>query len=110
MKLSVQNSNNVAYKIILSPSAHIDEYEAYEWYELQKPGLGEAFLQELAEAYQQIASHPHHYGFIDGRKQLRDYLLHRFPYLVVYRIAQDRIEVIAVHHSRKHPAKRYGRR
>ena len=70
--------------------------------------LGDEFLKELEIAYQKIANNPEHYSFIDDRKILRDFLIHRFPYLIVYRIDVDVIEIIAVHHSKKHPAKKYG--
>jgi toxin ParE1/3/4 len=98
----------MAYKIVLLPQAHIDEYEAYEWYEKQSTGLGERLLSILETAYNKIAQNPEHYGFIDGKKELRDFLIHPFPFLVVYRIKSDTIEVITVHHSKKHPSKKYG--
>ena len=100
----------MTYSIVISPFAHTDEYEAYIWYEEQRPGLGDEFLKELEIAYQKIANNPEHYSFIDDRKILRDFLIHRFPYLIVYRIDVDVIEIIAVHHSKKHPAKKYGRK
>jgi plasmid stabilization system protein ParE len=98
----------MAYKIVISPLAHLDEYEAYEWYEIQSKGLGEKFLTTLETAYNKISQHPEHYGFIDDKKELRDYLIHPFPFLIVYRVTGEIIEVITVHHSKKHPSKKYG--
>jgi len=37
----------MAYKVVITPLAHLDEFEAYEWYELQRIGLGEELLTEL---------------------------------------------------------------
>lgn len=98
----------MAYKIIITPFAQNDEDEAYTWYEEQRIGLGEELLKELEIAYHKIANNPEHYGFIDERKVLRDFLIHRFPYLIVYRIKNDVVEIIAVHHAKKHPSKKYG--
>jgi toxin ParE1/3/4 len=98
----------MAYSIAISPLAHLDEFEAYEWYEEQRHGLGEEFLTELEIAYNKIAQHPEHYGFVDDKKELRDYLVHRFPFLIVYRINGNTVEVITVHHAKKHPSKKYG--
>ena len=98
----------MAHKLVITPFAYNDEQEAYEWYEAQRTGLGEELLKELETAYQKIANNPEHYGFIDERKQLRDYLIHRFPYLIVYRSKTDVIEIIAVHHAKKNPLKKYG--
>ena len=47
MHLSPANSNRMAHKIVISPATHLDEYEAYEWYEKQCAGLGEELLKEL---------------------------------------------------------------
>ena len=99
----------MAHTIVITPFAHEDEYEAYTWYEKQRKGLGEELLKELEIAYTKISNNPEHYGFIDEREILRDFLIHRFPYLVVYRINKDVIEIIAIHHAKKHPSKKYGK-
>ena len=98
----------MAHKIVITPFAHNDEYEAYTWYEEQRTGFGDALLKELETAYQKISNNPDHYGFTDERKQLRDFLIDRFPYLIVYRINGNSVEIIAVHHCKKHPSKKYG--
>ena len=96
------------YKIRISSFAIRDVQDAYSWYEKQRVGLGEELLYELGIAYKHIANHPQFYGFIDDRKVLRDLLINRFPYLVVYKITGEIIHVIAVHHAKKHPSKKYG--
>lgn len=98
----------MAYPVIISSYAHQDEDDAYTWYEKQRTGLGDELLTELDGAYQKLSENPEHYGFIDDRKELRDFRLKRFPFFIVYRINQLTIEVIAVHHAKKHPSKKYG--
>ncbi len=39
------------YKIEIRPLATIEILEAYDWYELQKEGLGLDFLNELENFY-----------------------------------------------------------
>jgi hypothetical protein len=58
-------------------------------------------------AYCKIVAHLEHYSFIDGRKDLHDYLLPRFPFLIVYRLKGNLIDVVAVHHAKKHTLKKY---
>ena len=99
----------MAHQIILSPTAHDDEYDACKWYEKQLKGLGEEFLQELEIAYRKISLHPTYNGYIDGKKILRDYTLPRFPFSIIYRIVDETVQVITVHHFKKHPSKMYGR-
>jgi len=98
----------MAHKIIISPAAYFDQYEAYEWYEKQLAGLGEEPLKELEFAYNKIAEHPEYIGFIDARKELRDYLLPRFPFLIVYRVVANTVQIITLHHAKKNPSKKYG--
>jgi plasmid stabilization system protein ParE len=98
----------MASKIVITPLAHLDEFEAYEWYEQQRIGLGEELLTELEACYQKIAEHPEYFSFIDERKELRDCLMPRFPFLIVFRIINNTVEVITVHHAKKHPSKKYG--
>ena len=97
----------MAYNIIVFNQAHIDVYEAYEWYEQQRNGLGDEFLTQLEFEYNKISQNPTYFSFIDDRKELRDYLLHRFPFLVVYRIKENVIQIVTVHHSKKNPNKKY---
>ncbi len=98
----------MAYKIVISPYAHFEEYEAYDWYETQRKGLGEELLKELEIAYHRISLHPEYFGFIDERKELRDCLLPRFPFLIVFKIESNSVQIIALHHVKKHPTKKYG--
>ena len=97
----------MAYKVVITPLAHLDEFEAYEWYELQRIGLGEELLTELETCYQKIAGHPEYFSFIDERKELRDFLMPRFPFLIVFRMINNTVEIITVHHAKKHPSKKY---
>ena len=108
MHLSAANTNSIAHKIIIALLAHLDEFEAFEWYEQQHIGLGEELLAALETVYNKIAEHPQYFGFIDERKELRDYLLPRFPFLIVFRIVGNTVEIITVHHAKKHPSKKYG--
>jgi len=53
----------MAYKIAISPLAHLDEYEAFKWYEDARAGLGEELLYELDVAYKIISTNPHAFGY-----------------------------------------------
>ena len=70
--------------------------------------FGEELLTELETSYQKIAEHPEYFSFIDERKELRDYLMPRFPFLIVFRVINNTVEVITVHHAKKNPSKKSG--
>jgi hypothetical protein len=94
------------YQLIIRQEAHHDANEAYTYYEEKSPGLGELFLQELTQRYNEIREHPEFYGFIDEQKIIRDVKLRHFPYLVVYEIRDDNVIVYSVFNGYKNPNKK----
>lgn len=98
----------MVHKIVITSYAELDTFEAYEWYEQEKLGLGEEFLLELEKTYNRIAKNPTYNSYIDEKKVLRDLHTYRFPFVIVYRIKNDIVEIISVHHTKKWPEKKYG--
>lgn len=94
------------YQLIIREAAHSDAKEAYDYYEEKSPGLGEHFLQELIQRYNDIIDHPEYYGFIDEQKIIRDVKLRHFPYLVVYEISNDKVIIYSVFNGYKNPTKK----
>jgi plasmid stabilization system protein ParE len=74
---------------------------ARDWYERQRAGLGDAFTDAVDDFLVRIGAMPELYGVV--LRDVRRGKLRRFPYLVYYRVLSDRIEVIAVLHSGRHP-------
>ena len=64
--------------------------------------IADAFLSELDHAFDAIGEMPNTWpSYILGTRR---FLLHRFPYTVVYRRDEDVVRVIAVAHQRRRPA------
>jgi len=89
------------YALIIKSRAILMIKEAYDWYELQKPGLGEEFLEELDGFYQRIEVHPEYFGKI--KKNFRQAVLKRFPFVLVYEIIKTEVVVFAVFHTSRNP-------
>ena len=89
------------YALIIKPRAILMIKEAYDWYELQRPGLGEEFLDELDSFYQRIEVHPEYFGKI--KKNFRQAALKRFPFVLVYEIIKTEVVVFAVFHTSRNP-------
>jgi hypothetical protein len=94
------------YQLVIREEAHLDANEAYNYYEEKSTGLGERFLQELIQRYNEITAHPEYYGFIDEQKIIRDVKLRHFPYLIVYEINGDKVIVYSVFNGYKNPDKK----
>lgn len=81
--------------------------EAVAYDDLQVPGLGDAFLDKVGSALNDIAENAERWPIIrlNGRRRL----VHRFPYALLYRVEPDEVVVLAVAHLHRHPSYWIGR-
>lgn len=86
----------------LSQEAEDDMLEAYIWYEQQNPGLGEEFLESLDKASLAIVQNPDTYR-IRYKKKVRAFVVERFPYLILYTLEKNEVNVIAVFNTSRSP-------
>ena len=77
---------------------------AIEWYEGQRKGLGQYFLDCVEVGILQITKNPDIYGI--KYSNVRTAPIRRFPYTIYYVIEPSQIVVHAVFHNRLDPAKR----
>ena len=87
--------------IIILPEARLDLLAAKRWYEGQRDGLGVRFLRAFEDLLARIEAFPELYAVY--RNEFRCGKLRRFPYLVFYRVLEERIEVGAVIDARRDP-------
>jgi len=83
--------------------AAADVVLAKEWYDAQRPGLGNDFLKALERVIDLIADLPE--AFPEVAAGLRRALLGRFPYALYYRPHGDVADVIACLHTRQSPTR-----
>lgn len=89
-------------KITFHEEADSELYEAALYYEERATDLGLAFLDEIEKTSQQILANPMAHQRVGG--EVRQALVSRFPYSVLYVIEPDeRIRVIAVAHQKRRP-------
>lgn len=81
------------------PGAQSDLLNAFEWYERQDPGLGEAFAAEVDRVIATLIQFPEASQKITRRA--RQCPTRRFPYGVVYQALPGRIRVLAISHLRR---------
>ena len=94
----------MVYKIEIRPLATIEILEAYDWYEMQREGLGLEFLMELEIFYSTLQRNPDTYSYY--QKPVRHGSLDRFPYTVVYEKFDDIIVIYSVFMCRQNPDKK----
>jgi plasmid stabilization system protein ParE len=86
----------------IQPEAADEANAAFNWYENQQPGLGGEFYRELTRGFEFILENP-----LLSRvayRGLRKRKLNRFPYLVVYQVADEEVSVVSVFHGSRNPA------
>ncbi len=81
--------------------------DAAQYYELENPGLGCSFLEEVERSLRSIAEHPEAGSILGGSVRRR--LLRRFPYALLYKIRPEGIRVLAVMNLKRRPSYWVGR-
>ncbi len=83
------------------PEARQELLESIDYYNLQQDGLGQRLLDSLIEGLNRIKAHPNMY-----RKIAADWhqcRVPRFPFGLIYRVVNQRIEIVAVMHLSRKP-------
>ena len=91
----------MSYPIRLRDEADRDIALAASWYEEQREGLGQEFLDELLATLGTIAEQPRAYPVL--HRDVRRALMRRFPFGVFFQTTASDIVVVAVFHGSRHP-------
>jgi plasmid stabilization system protein ParE len=93
--------------LLLRPEATAEIEEARQWYERQRPGLGDEFLSAVREALMAVEASPQRYPVV--QRDIRRAMLRRFPYSLLYIMEPDLTVVIACFHGKRNPRRWYSR-
>jgi len=85
-------------------AARIELDEAFEWYEMQHPGLGYDFAGEVDATIHRICLNPEAYARVD--RDVKRALVKRFPYGVMfgYDQAAEMVMIVAIAHLHRRPS------
>ncbi|MBI5604844.1 MAG: type II toxin-antitoxin system RelE/ParE family toxin [Deltaproteobacteria bacterium] len=81
--------------------AYTEMVDASKYYEERASGLGMSFLDSVEEAVDQVMANPESYILVSD--EVRQKLLRRFPYSVLYVIEPDNLRIIAIAHQKRRP-------
>lgn len=90
----------------LAALARVEIADAAAWYDRERPGLGEAFVMAVDEAFVRVGGlGPECRPAIGVSADLgvKRVLVHRFPYLVIFVELPRVIRILAVSHVRRRP-------
>lgn len=92
------------YELEIKEEAVFDMKQAYLYYEEQRIGLGNRFLDTLETYFERIQKYPEHYQI--KRKPYREAFVKDFPYLIIYEIELNKIIIYAVFNTWRNPNKK----
>lgn len=93
----------MTFIVRLREEAELDLQDAATWYESQRSGLGQDFLDIVLKALVSIEQNP--LAFPVVYRGIHRAVLPRFPFAVFYMIRESEISVISVMHGSRHPAR-----
>lgn len=91
----------MSFAIKILPDAEADIREAVMWYESQKIGLGERFVESLNTVFTLICERPASFPIV--HRDIRRALTKRFPFGVFFLLEEDTVMVLAVYHASRDP-------
>lgn len=89
-----------------APSVEEEIEAAGDYYEDQRQGLGSEFLDALEDALQRLVEQPQAHGFVpdtEPEEEIRQVVVRRFPYRIVFRERLEDLLVLACMHARREP-------
>jgi toxin ParE1/3/4 len=95
------------YRLIINPFAEFDLLSGFEFYELQKNGLGKLFINEVDHVLERIVNNP--FQFYQEKRNVRKAIVDKFPFGIFFYIKGDLINVFAVFHFSRNPKNLRGR-
>ena len=83
--------------------ARAEVLEARDWYDARSPGLGLEFARTVDATLALVQRMPD--AFKPLRGDVRQVVLRRFPYTILFAHLKDEIVVLTVHHDRQAPTR-----
>lgn len=88
-------------KVEYHPEAKFEMSESANWYDKKVNGLGLEFLLEVRNAESKIVENPEQWSIYEAGT--RRYLMRTFPFAIIYISSKEKIQVVAIGHSKRKP-------
>ena len=89
------------FSIELSDEAEVDFDKSYEFYYEDSPKVSDTFFKRINLGFENIKQNPK--SFAVAHKDVRKYVVKKFPFVIYYRIVDSVIQVIAIFHTSRNP-------
>lgn len=92
----------MAYELFVKPDAEADIAAAVVYYDEQRSGLGDEFLDRVRDVLHTLKRNP--FLATTSYNDIRQTMVRPFPYVISYLVEGNRIVVIAVLHGHRDPS------
>lgn len=92
------------YSVTFSKRALQEIALAHDWYEEQRLGLGQDFLNSLETSFNKIKQLP--FSYLEITPKIRRTVIDKFPYSIFYTITSSEVHILAIFHNSQNPSKR----
>ena len=94
----------MSWEVVARPQAEDDVLDAADWYDRQRAGLGDEFVEEIVAVFDALELNPLLHCRRHPTKNIRWRYPERFPYRVIYEVIEEKELVIiaAVIHAARH--------
>lgn len=89
------------YKIELSDEAEKDFDKSYQYYANENEKVADNFFQQVDKSLNKISESPD--TFQKAYKNVRKYVMKKFPFIIYYQTTQLVVRVIAIFHTSRNP-------
>ena len=88
------------WKVVARPQVH-DVTKAADWYDSQRPGLGDEFIEEILTVFDTLRTSPLIHSRQHTSRNIRWRYPKRFPYRVIYEVIESEhlVVIVAVIHA-----------
>ena len=84
------------------PAAEAEHLELVAYYESKRAGLGATYLVEFEQTLVDVCKAPHRYVIVQS-PDIRQQVMKKFPFTVLYRETSGNVQVLAIAHHRRRP-------
>ena len=89
------------FSIEISDEAEIDFDKSYEYYYEDSPKVADIFFKRINLSLENVKQNPDSFSIV--YKNVRKYVVKKFPFVIYYQIVDSIIRVIAVFHTSRNP-------
>jgi plasmid stabilization system protein ParE len=88
-------------RLVLRRAAQREFDDSISFYNSRQDGLGQEFRASVEHQFERIADAPEQFRKIRG--EVRRAVVQRFPFIIHFLMESERIVILAVYHTSRHP-------